>query len=89
MRSLIFIKGNQGVGKSIIASKLRNSMEVHTIRYAEYVSRNQQPYQKNVIENVVFTSNNSSEYPEISKKLKKISKRDSRIYLELTVNSEL
>lgn len=89
MRTLIFIKGNQGVGKSIIANKLKKAMEVHTIKEAKDVSRNRQPYHESIIENVVFTSNNSFEYPEISKKLKKISKKDSRIYIELSVNSQL
>ena len=89
MRTLIFIKGNQGVGKSLIADKFKKSLEAHTIKQAKDVSRNRQPYHESIVENVIFTSNNSFEYPEITKKLQKICKKDGRIYLELSVDSKI
>lgn len=86
MRTLIFIKGNQGVGKSIVAQKIGNSIEVHSLKDAEKAAKNRQPYTTGVVENIVFTSNNSFEYPEITKKLKKLCKKHPRLLIEMSIS---
>lgn len=87
MRTLIFIKGNQGVVKSVIAQKIGNSIEVHSLKDAKKAAKNRQPYAADVVENIIFTTNNSFEYPEISKKLKELCKKHHRLFIEMSIGA--
>tara|TARA_R110000851_G_scaffold293956_3_gene448573 strand:- start:354 stop:581 length:228 start_codon:yes stop_codon:yes gene_type:complete len=73
MRTIILITGEIATGKSIVARKIQNSVEVHDL---------EEVYKKDFIENIVLTT--TLDDIETKNILKKIAKKTGRMFIKMS-----
>ena len=83
MKTIILITGNQGTGKSLIASMISDSIEVNDIDRAKEVASERQPYREDIVTNIVFTLNDSFAIKGTKALLKELCKEYNRVFIEL------